>query len=108
MVRLSVAIPASARNSQELLEAFRFVMRGTRFSEGCVGCSAWIDPDLTVHYIEEWATEAYVRDRIRSERFTAVLAVLESSKERPSVHFDFVTATRGLDYVAEIRGGQDS
>jgi quinol monooxygenase YgiN len=104
MVRLAVTIRASARHGQDLLEAFRFVIRGTQFDEGCLGCSAWVDSDLTVHYVEEWATEADVRERVRSDRFTSLLAVLESSQERPSVQFDFVTSTRGLDYVAEVRG----
>jgi quinol monooxygenase YgiN len=104
MVRLAVTIRASARRAQDLLEAFRFVIRGTQVDEGCMGCSAWVDSDLTVHYVEEWATEADVRARVRSDGFTSLLSVLESSEAPPSVQFDFVSATRGLDYVAEVRG----
>ena len=32
-----------------------------------------------------------------------LLEVLESAPEAPRVQFDFVTETRGLDYVAEVR-----
>ena len=74
----------------------------TRLEPGCLGCSAWLDPDATVRYVEEWATEADMRRRVRSERFTSLLAVIESAQE-PLVQFDFVTMTRGLDYVAEVR-----
>jgi hypothetical protein len=28
---------------------------------------------------------------------------MECASEPPDVHFDFVTATRGLDFVAEVR-----
>jgi hypothetical protein len=56
-----------------------------------------------VHYLEEWETEADVRRRVRSARFTSLLAVIESAQERPRVQFDFVTSTRGLDYVAQVR-----
>jgi quinol monooxygenase YgiN len=103
MVRLTVTLRASARCSHELLEAFRFLMGGTRLEPGCLGCSAWSDPDGTVHYVEEWATEAKMRQRVQSGRFTSLLAVLESAQEPPKVQFDFVATTRGLDYVAEVR-----
>jgi quinol monooxygenase YgiN len=56
-----------------------------------------------VRYEEEWATEEAMRLHVRSERFTRFLEVLESSPEPPEVKFDFVTETRGLDYVEEVR-----
>ncbi len=79
-------------------------MTSTRLEPGCRGCSAWTDADLTVRYLEEWETEADMRQRVRSPRFTSLLAVMESTHERPDVRFDFVTRTRAIDYVAEIRG----
>ena len=105
MVRLTIALNGStARAVQELLEALRFLMTATRLEPGCQGCSAWVDPDSTVHYVEEWLTETDLRRRVRSTPFTSLLAVLESSQTAPRVQFDFVTKTRGLDYVAEVRG----
>ena len=52
----------------------------------------WSDPDSTVHYFEEWETEADVRRRVRSERFTSLLAVLETAQEPPEEAFAW---TRG-------------
>ena len=103
MVRLTVALSAaSMRGADDLLEAFHVLVVGTRLERGCLGCSTWIDPDATVHYVEEWATEEDMRARVRSDRFTSLLAVIESAREA-NVHFDFVTETRGLEYVAEVR-----
>ena len=103
MVRLTVALSASsARGAQNLVEALRFLAVSARLEQGCQGCSAWVDPDMTVRYAEEWATEEDMRRRVRSDGFTYVLAVVESAQE-PQVQFDFVTSTRGLDYVAEVR-----
>ena len=104
MVRLTLALHAPAPNAQKLVEALRFLMVATRLDEGCLGCSAWIDPDSTVRYLEEWATEADMARRVRSDRFTSLLAVVESAEAPPVVQFDFVSRTRGLDYVAELRG----
>ena len=103
MVRLKVVLTAaSAAGAQDLLEALRFLAVSARHDPGCQGCSAWLDPDSTVRYVEEWATEGDMRRRVRSEGFTSVLAVVEAAQE-PLVQFDFVTKTRGLDYVAEAR-----
>jgi len=103
MVRLTIALSASsARVAQDLLETLRFVVLSTRVEPGCLGCTAWTDPDLTVRYAEHWATEEDMRRRVRSNGFTSLLSVVEAGAE-PRVEFDFVTATRGLDYVAEVR-----
>jgi quinol monooxygenase YgiN len=103
MVRLTVTLSASAKDAKELADAFRFLMVSTRLDRGCLGCSVWTEPDSSVHYVEEWSTEEGMRRRVGSDRFTSVLALLESAREKPHVQFDFVSSTRGLDYVAEVR-----
>jgi len=105
MVRLSVALrAASARSADELLETLRFLMTTTRLEPGCLECTAWTERDLTVHYGEGWATEMDARRRVRSAGFTSLLSVMECATEPPVVQFDFVTMTRGLDFVEEVRG----
>jgi len=105
MVRLTLALSAASGQSvDDLLEALRFLITSTRLEPGCRGCSAWADPDATVRYLEDWETEADIRRRVRSPRFTSLLAVMESTLEQPQVQFDFISSTRGIDYVAEIRG----
>jgi quinol monooxygenase YgiN len=106
MVRLSVSLDAaSVRAAQNVLDAFRFLIPATRLEPGCLGCSTWKEPGGTVYYAEEWTSEAAMRERVLSHGFTLLLAVLESVRH-PRVQFDFVSSTRGLDYVAEVRGSQ--
>ena len=57
-----------------------------------------------MRYLEEWETQTDMRRRVRSARFTSLLSVMESTPQQPQIQFDFVTSTRGIDYVAEIRG----
>jgi quinol monooxygenase YgiN len=103
MVRLTVTLRPAARCVQEVVAAFRFLMVGTRLEPGCLGCSVWAEPDSTVHYVEEWTTEADLRRRVASDGFTSVLSLVEAAQEPPRVRFDFVSSTRGLEYVAEVR-----
>ena len=83
----------------------RLLASPTRIEPGCLGCRVWTEDseEPTVRYVEEWATEDAMRRRVRSQRFTRLLEVLESAPLPPRVEFDFVTETRGLDYVAEVR-----
>lgn len=104
MVRLTIVLKvASARGGQELLGTFRFLMGSTRLDPGCEECTVWSEPDGTVHYAESWASERDLRRRVQSPQFKTLLAVMECASEPPDVRFDFVTARRGLDYVAEVR-----
>jgi len=106
MVRLNVTLrAASARDAFELLETLRFLMASTRLEPGCLDCAAWGERDSTVHYGESWATETDAQRRVKSTGFTSLLAVMECATAPPIVRFDFVSMTRGLDYVEEIRGG---
>jgi hypothetical protein len=103
VVRLSVVLVASARTAPRLEEALRSLMIPMMLSDGCLDCSTWVEPDWTVHYLEDWATETHMRDRVRSDVFTRLLSVIEASEAQPRVQFDFVTKTRGLDYIEEVR-----
>jgi hypothetical protein len=104
MVRLTVSLDAaSVRSSQNLTDALQFLIPSTRLEVGCLGCRVWKGPGPIVHYTEEWITEAAMRERVRSQAFTMLLAIIESVQQ-PRVQFDFVTSTRGLDYLAEVRG----
>ena len=105
MVRLAVSLVASGRGPKPLVHALRFLAWPISLEAACLGCRVWIEEsdEFTVRYVEEWATEEAMRLRVRSERFTRLLEVFESSQKTPSVQFDFVSETRGLDYVAEVR-----
>jgi quinol monooxygenase YgiN len=106
VVRLAVALAAPASGTNQVVHALRLLASPTRIEPGCLGCRVWTeDPEQSiVRYEEEWATEDAMRRRVRSERFTRLLEVLESASAPPFVQFDFVTKRRGLDYVAEVRG----
>ena len=105
MVRLNVVLSArTAREVDDLLAAMRFVVAETLQQEGCSVCSAWAEPNQTVHYDASWVTEAQLRRHVQSPLFTSLLAVVESTGTQPRLQFDFVSHSRGLEYVAEVRG----
>jgi quinol monooxygenase YgiN len=108
MVRLTVVLAASHRRGHELVQTLRSLMAHARLQPGCITCHVWSDLESNVRYVEEWATEMDLERRVRSDRFTWLLAVIEASEEPPDVRFDFFTLSRGLDYVEQIRQQQPS
>ena len=106
MVRLSLTLATVSRRSADaLLDGLRYLSRPTRLEPGCLGCNAWLDADWTVHYLEDWEREPDVRRRVLSDTFTSLLTVVEAAHDF-SVQFQFVTVTRGLEYVTEARRQQ--
>ena len=98
-------LAAPACGSQQLVHALRFLASPSTPSPAAwtVECGFEDADQSTVRYVEEWTTEEAMRLRVRSDRFTRLLEVMESAPEAPSVQFDFVRETRGLDFVAEVR-----
>jgi len=57
-----------------------------------------------VWYFEDWTdVEAFER-HLRSDRFARLLSVLELSAEPPRLECRLISESRGLDYLAAVRG----
>lgn len=90
----------------EMVKALRLLLRAARAEKGFISgrlCLEADDPD-TVIYKERWQTREDFEDQLRTSRYTRLLTLMESASEQPSLEFHFVTETRGLEYVAAVRG----
>lgn len=105
-MRLSVVLSPTTCNAHKVAAALRTLSVATRLEPGCLGCSVWseVGDSAHVHYEEQWATEAAMEARVKSDRFTQLLEVLEAAPVAPIVQFDFVARQAGLDYVEAVRG----
>ena len=104
MVRLLVTVRVrSPRAAKDVTDALRFLALRTRYEPGCLDCSI-VAAAESIRYVEEWVSEAEMRQRVRSDKFTALLSVVEAAEE-PELRFEFIGGVRGLDYVEEVRHG---
>lgn len=80
-------------------------MRSARAEKGFLASKLYLDAenDSTICYEERWANREDLEEQLRSPRFTLLLDLMESAKERPSLEFHFVSETRGLEYIATVR-----
>ena len=57
-------------------------------------------------YVEDWENREQLERRIRSERFGALLGLMEACPSIPQLELRFVSEVQGLDYVASVRQTQ--
>lgn len=105
MVFVWLEISAVPGRATEMIRALRSHMVQAQAEEGCVACHLYTEPDNSesICYTEEWETCELLESQIRSGRFARLLFVMESSAESPTLKFFFVSETRGLDYIEEVR-----
>jgi quinol monooxygenase YgiN len=97
---------SSPERTGELIQALRSLMRPARAEKGFISCRLYLEADdaNTIRYEERWDAREDLEEQVRSPRYTRLLALMESASEQPSLEFHFVSETRGLDYVASVRG----
>jgi len=109
MVHLAITLTASTTLAPRLVSALRALMGAIRLEPGFDSCSVWTtegedDAGLLVHYEERWTDERAVQARVRSDRFTQLLEIVERAPDNPQVEFQFVAKRHGLEYVEAVRG----
>lgn len=104
MVQLVIRMVAPAGHLEEFLQALQSVSRPAERDRGCVTARILREDERRLWYLEEWNDVSAFELQLAGERIGRLLAVLEAAAEAPSVEFRFVSATRGLEYLAEVRG----
>jgi quinol monooxygenase YgiN len=106
VVQLLVRLTTEPGQTGQLVEALHSVMRGAQRQGVCSDTHVALDADdgRVVWYFEDWADiEAFER-HLRSDRFARLLSVLELSAEPPRLECRLISESRGLDYLAAVRG----
>ena len=107
VVRFTVTFAAVGNESWRLLEALRPFTAATHPGHGCLAWALTVSSDAghasCLRYREDWSSEVELRDRVRSDRFPRLLAVMEAALIRPRIEFELPTGSRGLEYVEELR-----
>ena len=109
MVLVVLRIAAFPGRVMEMIQALRSIIASAQPQEGCAGCHLHVEigAPASLFYTEEWETEMDLEHQIRSNRFTRLLWVMESASEPPKLEFQFISQTRGLDYVEQVRASAD-
>jgi len=108
MVHLSLTLGVPPGLTREVSDALRALARRARRDSGCAASDVYASVEdqsrLVLH--EQWTGEDDLARYIRSDDFTQVLTLIEMASHPPVLEFQIAGETRGLDYVAEVRGRQ--
>ena len=110
MVQLHLSLRAPQGRRPEIVQALKALRFPTQLIGACAhtGLRCELDDPDVLCYEEEWPrVEDLVRE-VQSDRFSRLLALMETAAEPPVLEFRFVRETRGLDYVAEVRTDRTS
>lgn len=92
----------------ELVRALNALMNSARAESGLLNCKLYrqVDNENTLCYVEDWQTVNDLEYQIRSNRYTQLLALMETATELPVIEFHTISQTQGLSYLQAVRNGE--
>jgi quinol monooxygenase YgiN len=108
VIQVALKIIADSKGVQPMMQALRSLMPPIQLDRGCRGCYLYVEvgEPNSLLYVEEWDTQKDLEREMRTARFTRMLSVMESSPTPPVLEFQFVSQTRGLEYIAEVQSAR--
>lgn len=105
MVQLTARLTAASGRAHDLVGALQTLMRQARRQGGCADAhiAADVNEANTFWYVEDWPDPEALDTELTSDRFSQLLALMETSAQPPVLEFRMVAETRGLDYVTAAR-----
>ena len=90
---------------EHTLRALRSLADSVRAQPGCAAAEILREGTAPAAFVyaETWHDEGHLARRVTSPDYALILGLVESSAEPPSVEFHFVSETRGLAWVEELR-----
>ena len=103
MIDFAAQVTTSDADRTMAIDALRRLLGPTRVLPGCAGCELMVDSEdpNRITLLERWEDEQSLVRHIASREFRAVLAVVDLSVAPPSVRFDWVARSQGLEFIRE-------
>ena len=88
-----------------MVRALSRVLVSAQLDRGCEHAELARDTEdeSVLIYLEDWENQEQMDRRLRSDRFGALLELMEACPAPPLLELRFVSDVRGLDYVASVR-----
>lgn len=109
MIELHLVIHLPRRQKRVLINAFQSLAKWARAEHGCVSAELFLaaaEPRC-LRYVEAWKSEDELRQMIRSQHFSRLIALMELASEAPDCEFRVIMETRGLEFAAQVRDYPD-
>jgi len=93
------------KNRKEALIILRSMIEQTKLETGCISCRLYQDAleECALMLEEIWTNEKDLQRHLRSDKFLAVLLVVEMATELPEIRFDVILHSTGIDTIEKAR-----
>ena len=106
VIQMSLTIRTQPHRTRQIIEALRSLMRPAQLNRGCTSARLYSevgDPEC-LNYLEEWNSEDDLERQLRSGHFARLVAIMETAAEPPTLKFNHVVDTNGLEFGARVCG----
>ena len=105
MIQLYVRLPTVEAQTPDMMRALSRVMVSAQIERGCDHAELARDAEdsSVLIYSEDWPDPEHLNRRIRSDRFAALLGLMEACQATPRLEVRFMSDVLGLEYVASVR-----
>src|SRR5262245_55263315 len=93
-----------ARERSQIMAMLRERSEVVQARPGCLTSEVYQSTERgALLYLEVWRDEPSAIEHLRSPEYNLLLDLMEASDEEPRLEFFFVTKTRDVSWVAELR-----
>lgn len=105
MILVTIKMPAIEKKRMELLQTVESMIECTRLEKGCLSHHLYrsVEDDNTFEIVEEWESQTDLDNRLRSDRFRALLGAIHLFCDQPEIKLYTVTSTSGMKKVERIK-----
>ncbi len=107
MIMTTLAVAVESGRREEIMKIFWLLLGPVRAEPGCQGCRLYeeVGDENMFLYVEEWDTQENLERHMRSARYERLLAIMETSAGPPTLRYDVVSCSRGMEYLEAVRLG---
>lgn len=108
VIQMVLKIRVSSRYQVDaLVKALKALTVSARAERGMLDCELYqlAGKETSVCFVEHWQAVDDLECQMRSNRYTQLLALMETAIEEPSMEFYTVSRMQGLDYLKAVRSG---
>ena len=105
MIEIELKISVQAKCLTPMIQALATIMFQASLDNGCVDSQLFAETGnpRALRYVEQWASREVFEAQINSQRFSMLLALMETASEMPNLEIRTITERQSLDYINTIR-----
>ncbi|WP_353064486.1 antibiotic biosynthesis monooxygenase [Tunturiibacter psychrotolerans] len=105
MFQISLRMMARPNRSMEAVEALRSIRVASRMDRGFIAGRIYqeVDNPDALCFEQDWSSEPELKSHIRSNCFTDLLMLMETSPEVPVLEIHSIRDVFGINYIEAVR-----